>query len=167
MGIGNVMKSWAQSDTDPDAAIAGMNEALTGLRRAGVQIWTAYPSALVAELMVSRGKVDEGIGLLETVVSQARQNDEGYFLPEIIRIEAKCLQESGRSAEAGALRREALMLAKEQGARPIILRILLDLSKENGTFSAEFDDLLRTTCDSFEEGVELPEIRAARQICAA
>ena len=167
MGIGNVMKSWAQSDTDPDAAIAGMNEALTGLHRAGVQIWTAYPSALVAELMVSRGKVDEGIGMLETVVSQARQNDEGYFLPEIIRIEAKCLQESGRSAEAGALRREALMLAEEQGARPIILRILLDLAKENGSFSAELDELLRTTCDSFEEGVELPEIRAARQICAA
>lgn len=165
-GIGKVMKSWAESDVEPDLAIAGMNEALTGLRRAGVQIWTAYPSALLAELMVSRGRVDEGTGLLETVVAPARENDEGYFLPEILRIKAKCLIASGRSAEAGALRHEALILAQEQGARPIILRILLDLSEENGSMSAELDELLRTTCDSFEEGVALPEITAARQICS-
>ncbi len=163
-GIGAVLKSWARSDDDPEAAIEAMHAALSGLRRAGVQIWTSYPSALLAELIVNQGRHDEGLGLLDSVVARARENDEGYFLPEILRISANCLHAAGNPEQADAFRHEALGLAREQGARPVLLRILLDLADDGGVGSDELDELLRTTCESFTEGLELPEVTAARQI---
>jgi hypothetical protein len=67
---------------------------------------------------------------------------------------------------AEELRSEALMLAEEQRARPVLLRILLDVSRESGSVAGRLDELLRTTCESFPEDIEIPEILAARQICS-
>ncbi len=166
IGIGKVLKAWASSDADPDAAIDAMMAALAELRRAGVQIWTSYPTALLAELMVSRGRAVEGFHLLEPLIARARENDEGYFLPEILRINAHCLEASGKSSESKTIRREAIELAKAQGARPVLLRILLDVPDIQTSAGSEYDALLQETCDSFTEGFDLPELVAARQLCS-
>ena len=162
-GIGTVMKAWSESEADPLRAIAIIRQALSGLQRAGVQIWTSYPSALVADLMIRNAQVEEGLALIDSVTARAEQGDEGYFLPEIQRIRARCLQASGRSAEAARVRAEALELAKRQGARPIILRLLLDMADDQGIVTPELDALLQVTYSSFTEGVDTREVVAARR----
>ncbi len=166
-GIGTVLKAWATSDDDPESAILAIKQALGGLRQAGVQIWTSYPAALMADLMVSRGQVKEGLGIVESVAARAAENGEGYFLPELLRIHAKCLLAAGRETEADEVRRKALDLARRQQARPILLRILLDLADGDGDVSSELDTLLHATCDSFTEGLETAEIVAARRMISA
>lgn len=166
-GIGTVLKGWATSDTDPEEGLATMTKALGGLRGAGVQIWTSYPAALMADLMIGAGHVAESISLVDSVTKMAADNDEGYFLPELLRIRAKCLVAAGRAAEADSVRWEALEMARRQGARPIVLRILLDLCENDDARSPELDAMLRTTCDSFTEGPDAPELAAARRLIHA
>ena len=166
-GIGTVIKAWSEREEDPLRSIATMQQALGNLRRAGVQIWTSYPGALVADLMIRNERIEEGLALIESITARAAAGDEGYFLPEIQRIRARCLQAAGRNAEAVHVRSSALDLAQRQQARPVILRLLLDIADDEGTVTPELDALLHVTYSSFTEGIDTHEVVAARRAISA
>jgi hypothetical protein len=105
-----------------------MMKGLSALRGAGARIWTAHPSALLAELLADRGRQDDALHVLEGVVSQAESCDEMYYLPEILRIQAKLLIDLDRWEEADVVTERALTLARSQRAKPIIERILADIA---------------------------------------
>ena len=128
LAISTMIRSWSVSDEDPDAAIASIMKGLSALRSAGARIWTAHPSAQLANLLAERGRTEEGLRVIEGVVKQADSCDEMYYLPEILRIQARLLADVSRWEEAEGVTERALTLAREQQAKPIVDRILADIS---------------------------------------
>ena len=167
LNIGRVLSGWTMASTDPDEAVKRMQSGLDALQKAGVRIWTAYPSALLAQLLGDRGDPSEALAIVDGVVERNRSNGEGFLLPEIQRIRAGQLDALGRSDEANAERMDALELAQSQGARPLALRLLLDLMDGSEEPSAELRDLLRTTTDGYAENIQVKDVVSARRIIAA
>lgn len=166
LNVSRVLSGWAMAPTDVDEAIEQMRGGLNALQSAGVRIWTAYPSALLAQLLGDAGRPDEALELLDAVVDRNRSNGEGFLLPEILRLRARQLDALDRHTEAAADRKEAVQLAQQQGARPILLRVLMDVIQTEDRPDPALRDLLRTTADGYDDRLNLADVTAARRLLA-
>ncbi|MEX0748264.1 MAG: hypothetical protein WD275_09715 [Rhodothermales bacterium] len=128
LAISTMIRAWSVAAEDPETAIRSMSKGLSALRSAGARIWTAHPSAQLANLLAERGRHDEALSVIDGVVSQSESCDEKYFFPEILRIRSKLLAELDRLEEAEVVGARALILAREQQAKPIVDHILADMS---------------------------------------
>src|SRR5690606_3890245 len=102
----------------------------------------------------------------DAVVNRNRSNGEGFLLPEILRLRARQLDALDRHTEAAADRKEAVQLAQQQGARPILLRVLMDVIQTEDRPDPALRDLLRTTADGYDDRLNLADVTAARRLLA-
>ncbi len=164
LNIGRVLSGWAIASSDPDEAVERMRSGLGSLQSAGVRIWTAYPSALLAQLLGERGRPDEALEMLDAVIERNRSNGEGFLLPEILRIQARQLDALGRVEAADTTRAKALEIAQRQQAQPLVLRIVLDILEHQDRASPKLRELLRTTTDSYADRFESKDLTSARRL---
>jgi TOMM system kinase/cyclase fusion protein len=110
-GYAVILLGWANSD--PSIALQA-REALTA---AGQRTAEAYYSALIAEAELESGQSKAAWDHLNALEALAESTGERYFLPEILRLQARCAADVGvDDAQAAALVARALRIATDQGA---------------------------------------------------
>ncbi len=162
---GQFFESWALLHETADAALdAQMHRSLDQLD--GTKSWAllSYLMAAAAELKRERGDHDGARALLARAAELARLTGERWCQPEITRLQARL--NAVDANESAAMLREALAVARVQEAKLWELRAATDLARllgERGEHDAA-RELLAPVCAWFTEGLDSPDLVAARKV---
>ena len=144
---------------------AGMDE--IGESRSAIRF---IPSvAEMAEALGRTGQIPDGLAAVEETLGWSERTQHRWAMPELLRVKGELLLLQ-RSPEATAaaenLLRQALDLAREQGALFWELRAATSLSqmlRDQGR-SVEAVALLQPVYDRFTEGFDTTDLKAAKAL---
>jgi len=88
-----------------------------------------YYLSVVADALSQRGQIDDAETTIRSALEDAQTQNEGWCLPEVLRIRASVLIAQGKTGAAEALLEESMARAKEIGALSWQLRAANDLAK--------------------------------------
>jgi predicted ATPase/DNA-binding winged helix-turn-helix (wHTH) protein len=129
------------------------------------QLLTKDLSIALVQGLVVTGRFAEALALVDDT---SRTNGEALYVPELLRVKAGILLSMPlpQIDEAHAYLRQAIELSREQGARAWELRAATDLTASlAGQGRAEEGlALLRPIFEQFTEGLETPDLKAAKQL---
>lgn len=162
---------WALAHEDLDAGIAEMRANIDAYRALGMERHGTYFLALLAECQYRRGQIDAGLATIEEALALLALTAEERWIPEVRRLQGVLLLARSptdeREAEATLI--AALDAARAQGTRSFELRAATELArhwcgvKGSGRRARE---LLEPVYGSFSEGLDLPDLREAREVLA-
>ena len=163
-----ILVAYAETLGNPGAiGIARLRGAIESLKETGAQLRLSYYLALLADAHLRAGEADAGLAVVEEALSQGRETNERWWDSELHRLRAELLRCGGaEAAEAEAALRRALEIARGQRAKSLELRAaraLAGLWAGSGR-TAEARDLLGPVYSSFTEGLETPDLEAARDL---
>jgi class 3 adenylate cyclase/tetratricopeptide (TPR) repeat protein len=165
---GHFFQSWALLHEGSDEALdAQLRCSLAQLDNAQSWALLSYLMASAAELKGERGDHDGARALLARAAELARLTGERWCLPEITRLQARF--NAVDANEHAAMLHEALAVARVQEARLWELRAATDLARVQGA-RGERDaarELLGPVCAWFTEGLDGPDLVAAREVLAS
>jgi predicted ATPase len=142
-----------------------LRSGLTAFRGTGAEMWMTYYTALLAKAYEIAGQVEESLTLLEEAFQIVEGTGERWFAAELNRHKGQLLLRKGQSETAEELYRNALSIAREQGAKLWELRAAASLARlwsEQGR-QAEARDLIGPVYSWFTKGfdtVDLQETKA-------
>jgi tetratricopeptide (TPR) repeat protein len=119
---GVVIDGWVRGG---EAGIVRIQEGIDKLRSAGQHVRMPYWLYLLADVMVQVGDTAGARGILDAAHATAEQQDERWWLPEVLRARARLLS---RDAAVPILRRAAT-LANDQHSRTLQARCEQDLAE--------------------------------------
>ncbi len=155
--------------SDVEAGITKVRRGLAELQAAGDAAWRPFYATLLACALDEVGRADEGLALLEEVVSLVRDGQH-VFEAEVHRCAGKLLLAlAGRNDEAEARLLQAVEVAHSQAARSWELRAATLLARtwlERGR-RRESLDLLAPLYRSFSEGSDTADVREAKAVLDA
>jgi predicted ATPase len=164
------VRGWAIGKTgDPEGGLAAIRTGLEEAAATGAAILHPYLLALLGEALAETNQVDEGLQALDDGLAVADANDERYFEPELHRLRGELLLR--RHHDPGAAEHafhRAFEVATAHGSKPLALRAAVSgvrLAAAQGR-AADGYGLLTGVYDSFTEGFEKPDLRAAREMLA-
>jgi class 3 adenylate cyclase/tetratricopeptide (TPR) repeat protein len=151
-------------DDDPQRGIELMRNAMAAAegnsernRRTVYLCHAAMAHARLGEPDVSLGLLNEALQIVETT-------GERFFEAELYRLRGLALLGLGKTSEAEAELRRALMVAQQQGARWWELRAavsLAELLRDEGRY-ADACSVLKPVFDWFVEGFDRPDLKHAK-----
>ena len=112
------------------------------------------------------GQVEEALGLFDEATQIVDRTGERAFVAELIRQKGELLLRQGHIEDAAGAYRTALLMAREQEAKFWELRAaasLARLGRDQGR-GAEARDLLLPVYGWFTEGLDTPDLKAAKQL---
>jgi DNA-binding SARP family transcriptional activator/tetratricopeptide (TPR) repeat protein len=119
---GAVVDGWLRGG---EAGAVRIQQGIDKLRSAGQYARMPYWLYLLADVMVQAGRTAAARGILDAALAAAEQQDEQWWMPEVLRVRARLLS---RDAAVPMLRRAAL-LAKGQHSRVLQTRCEHDLAE--------------------------------------
>jgi len=187
--LGHIQHGWARVEQGQgDEGIEQLQRGLTAYGATGARLWRGYFLGLLAEALGRANRVDEGLRVAAEALALVHDTGEGYFTPELHRIQGELLMrrvaspEGGPSApgtrpigdvaapqvahQAEACFREALRIARLQRARSWELRAVTSLGRlyQRQGRRAAARRLVTETYDSFTEGRETTDVKAAEAV---
>jgi predicted ATPase len=166
--------------------MARIREGITAFRSTGAEIRRPYYLALLAETLGAGGQFEEGLAAVAEALAVAEATGERYCEAELLRLRGELLlrrvtgrgssspvspaaprpsdPDPSRQGEAEACFRQALAVARRQGAKSLELRAALSLTRllrEPGQ-QAEGRRLLAELLGWFTEGWDTPDLQEAR-----
>ncbi|MDP9149288.1 MAG: AAA family ATPase [Myxococcota bacterium] len=162
-----VFRGWSTvSSGDVHAGLAHMHEAYGEYRATGGGILRPTIGALLAEATWKAGAADDALAIITTALSEIESTQEHNFEPELFRVRGEVQAYLGLDMDAEASFGAAQSLARRQRARSLELRAALALSaflsaRHRG---GEGRALVKEVYDTFTEGLETPDLRAARAV---
>jgi tetratricopeptide (TPR) repeat protein len=112
------------------------------------------------------GQPDVGLGLLNEALQIVETTGEGFFEAELYRLRGLALLGAGKTSEAEAELRRALMVAQQQQARWWELRAavsLAELLRDEGRYADAYS-ALKPIFDWFAEGFDRPDLKHAKAL---
>ena len=163
-----ILVAYAETLGSPEAAgLARLRSAIESFKETGARLRLPYYLALLADAHLRAGEAEAGLDVVEEALSRSRETNERWWDAELHRLRAELLLAGGaEAAEAEAALRRALEIARGQQARSLELRAaraLAGLWAGSGR-TAEARDLLAPVYSSFTEGLETPDLEAARAL---
>ncbi len=162
---GRFFQSWAMLHDSADAELeTRLRHSLDQLDATKTWALLSYFMAAAAELKGERGDHDGARALLARAAELARLTGERWCQPEITRLQARF--NAVDANESAAMLREALAVARVQEAKLWELRAATDLARllvARGDPDAA-RDLLAPVCTWFTEGLDSPDLVAAREV---
>jgi DNA-binding SARP family transcriptional activator len=119
---GVVIDGWVRGG---EAGIVRIQQGIDKLRSAGRNARMPYWLYLLADVMVQDGRTAAARGILDAAVTAAEQQDERWWMPEVLRSRARLLS---RDAALPILR-QAAILAESQHSRVLQARCEQDLAE--------------------------------------
>lgn len=169
--LGNAFKGeLAICRGDVKAGIELLQGQLEKLRATRYGLFTMRLQAMLARGFAAGGRSADALALLEETTRQI--HDKGYtsYLPELLRLKGSILLAlpSPRVDEAERCFLESLNLSRIQGARAWELRTATDLAAHWASQGRAKDagSLLRPVLHVFAQGVDTPDLEAARSLLA-
>lgn len=168
--VASVFKGWARARLgDAESGIGIIGSALAQLRAGGAELFRPTFLALLADAHGAAAQARQGIECLEEAIEDAVTCGSGYWEPELHRqLGELCLRlpRPDRS-RAEASFQQAVKVARRCRARSLELRALTSwalLEQENGRSAASVLASLGDVYRSFSEGLETPDLVAARRL---
>ncbi len=143
-----MIANWAQNNVDGSREIYGVHDML------GAWLGMTYYRALGAENAVESGDFATAQEILDPALEQARNTGEEYWLPELLRLQARIDAGTGAKTVRSNLE-EAVAIAKSSGALLLEALAIRDLNKVDGVDEAQLDARLDELCGPL--GVQMPE----------
>jgi tetratricopeptide (TPR) repeat protein len=158
-------------DGDTAAGIERMQSAVSTAEASQNRQFRPFQLACIGTAYAKLGDHRHGLKMLDEAVSVAEAGGERQSLATIHRLRGEILSGLGQNRDAEAAFESALAIARRQGARLEELRIAIAMVRhatapdDAGRTRRVLEDIYST----FEEGHELPDLRAARDllICSA
>jgi class 3 adenylate cyclase/tetratricopeptide (TPR) repeat protein len=165
-----VFRGWsAAASGASDVGLAQMLEGYSTFRGIGGGILRTTMRALIAQVKSNTGDQAGALETLSSALSDIASTQEHTYEPEVHRVRGEVLASMASGplrseAEAEASFRSALLLAREQGARSLELRAAVSLAAflRERERAEEGRSIVREVYDTFTEGFETPDLRAAR-----
>ena len=151
-----------------EEALPQMREGLATLRAMGIEIRRPTYLGLIAEVCGAVDRVDEALAALAEALAEADRTAQHYWDAELHRLAGRLTLRSAAAPAISAEQsfRQALEIARRQGARWLELRAATDLSRlwaERGKVS-EAHALLSGTVGGFTEGLDTADPAEARSL---
>jgi tetratricopeptide (TPR) repeat protein len=158
-----LFRNWAQRDAE------GVRQVLNFTQGAGLELGRSHYKYTLAQLEFDAGRYDAANEIADELISWGRATGELLLLPELLRFKGLCLRARGEREAAEACMREAIGMAREQGARMWELKAtstLCELLRERGEAAAAREQL-SPLVQGFTEGLDSPELAHARALLGA
>jgi predicted ATPase len=160
-----VLLAWALAGERPRAeGIARLRQALADFQATGSGLRWPYYLALLAQIYGSGGQSDAGLAVLDEALAVSAQHGEQWWNAELHRLRGELLLAQGANeADAEAAFQQALVIAREQGARSLELRAATSLGRlwqQQGRADLA-RPLLSDIYTWFTEGFDTPDLQAA------
>ena len=163
-----ILVAYADTLEHPGAAeLARLRSAIDGFKETGARLRLPYYLALLADAHLRAGEADAGLAVVEEALTLGRESNERWWDAELHRLRAELLLAGGaEAAEAEAALRRALEIARGQQARSLELRAARALAAlwAGSGRSSEARQLLTPVYACFTEGIETPDLTAARAL---
>lgn len=169
LGWNVVMQAWTQLDhADGTDAVALLRRGLEDWEATGSRLGRTYFLGLLSEAYQRRGSTQAALDTLAGAKAFALNNYERWWQPELHRLEGELQCAAGRSPEGEACFRQALDLARRQGARSLELRAASSLARlwqRQGQRAAARRELAPVVAP-FSEGADTADLQSARALLA-
>lgn len=169
---GHAIHGWLEARGGGDAAVAirKITTALQTLRSIGARANETVFLALLGEAQAATGDASAGLRSIGEGIAFAESSRQSFWLPELYRLEAAIrLRSAGDRVRAEAALRHAVAIARRQKAVSWELRSSIDLASllaDTGD-AADAHRMLTAVYARFEEGLDTPDLRAARDLMDA
>jgi class 3 adenylate cyclase/tetratricopeptide (TPR) repeat protein len=151
--------------TGPSATVLGeVHARLESPQMAGTAAWRkVFCLCVLAELYGEAGHPEEGLAVLATIGGEHRR---AFSAPEIVRIGAELMVQSGRCDEAEQGFRAAIELAQQRGEKSLELRAAIGLARllAGRGQRGEAQRALTGIYGWFAEGFDTADLRASRAL---
>lgn len=158
----------SRQGSSPDV-VAALRSAIDDFRRTNHLVRMPYYMSVLASALTQIGLLDEAGSTIRQAVGIAHQQEEGWCLAEVLRVQAVVLAAGGQMPEAERVLSQAMTEARNVGTRSWLLRAATDVARmraARGDSSGGLD-LLRAVYDSFGEGFATRDLQiAAMQIAS-
>jgi predicted ATPase/class 3 adenylate cyclase len=151
---------------DPRHALQMIQECLGNLDRAGVGFMRPTQLAALASSRSDLGENEAALRIIDEGIDAALKTGERLYEAELCRLRGETLLKVGKVHEADAQLRQALEIAKEQGARWWELRTATTLARHwhSEARYADAYNLLEPVFSWFSEGFDTADLKAAKAL---
>jgi predicted ATPase/DNA-binding winged helix-turn-helix (wHTH) protein len=145
-----------------------IRDALEELRAMNHMVKFPYYKGILADALAKQGRLDEAEQTILSALDAAESQNEGWCVPELLRIHASILTAKGRTDQAEALLLKSLAKAQEMGALSWRLRSANDLAKlwRDAARGDDARSLLQPIYAEFTEGSGTRDLTIAAEFLA-
>jgi predicted ATPase len=159
-------RAWEQPDAEH---ITRLRDSITAFIATRARLRLPYYLSLLARVCGKAGRGEEGLTVLDEALAAAHARNERWWDAELYHLRGELLLAYGareRDAEAALLR--AIEIARAQQARSLELRAATSLARlwSSQQRADEGRRLLADLHGWFTEGLDTPDLRAARSLLA-
>lgn len=152
-----------------DADIGDLTRAVTELRAIHHLVRMPFYLCVLAATLARCGRLAEATAIIDDALACAHAQDEGWCLPEVLRVQAAILLARGLPDEAEAALLASMARARATTALSWQLRTAIDLAqlwRARGR-GGDARKMLLATYSAFTEGFATRDLRAAADLIAA
>jgi predicted ATPase len=153
---------------EPAAGVAYLREGLEALRESGLVMSAVMFLGGFATVLVQNGQIAEAQSIIDEALTRSEQDEERWFLAELLRVKGELLSGRGARAEAEAHFVQADDWARRQGALPWELRVATSRVRliPPADRPSAARTLLAPVVSRFNEGFGRADLLAAADILA-
>jgi class 3 adenylate cyclase/predicted ATPase len=154
---------------DVEAGLAEIAAGMSAYRAIDAVTYQPFGLALLAEGLIVAGRLDEALDALAQALAMSERSGERFYLAELWRLKGEVLVRKGSASDGEHWLREAIRLAREQGARLLELRGAVSLCRllEGPDRKRVLREVLEPACSAFDEGLDAADVQDARALLAA
>ncbi|MCI0528160.1 MAG: hypothetical protein L0Y56_12045, partial [Nitrospira sp.] len=194
LAIGTILQGWALAERGQDEAGTGqMRQGLVAYQTTGAQLAQSHWLALLAEIYGKEGQVEEGLSVLTEALAIVYKNGEHFYEAELYRLKGELLQKAEACPKSSrrsrrqkaedkdllpsaycllpsdspeACFRQAIDIARRQGAKSLELRAVMSLSRllQKQDKQAEARQILGEIYNWFTEGFDTADLKEAKTL---
>jgi class 3 adenylate cyclase/predicted ATPase len=168
-GLGTMYRGWGKVRTgDLAEGMSMLRAGSTVFSATGAKTRTSYHNALVAKAFEIAGQIMEAVCLLDDALQSAVAVGERWFVAEMYRHKGELMFRQSEFKAAENFYRQALVIAREQGARLWELRAAISLGELmlDQRRRMEANELLVPAYRWFTEGFDTQDLVRARSLLA-
>ncbi|MBK8497786.1 MAG: hypothetical protein IPL52_02945 [Flavobacteriales bacterium] len=171
IGWNQVLLGWSDAAQGADAAeeIEKINEGLRYWKEKGSELGRGYFFSLLADVYLRAGQPMRAMEVLTRARTFMHERDERYWEAERQRMSGEAELAMGTETDQAVIRfKDALSIAKRQGAKSLELRAAMSLARverDSGASNGAYADL-RNVLTSMNEGHGTPDLREATALLA-
>ncbi|MBV8089068.1 MAG: AAA family ATPase, partial [Alphaproteobacteria bacterium] len=162
-----IFRGWVKAkNSDVTEGLSLLRAALSAYCATGATAWMPFYIALLAGACEIAGQIEESMARLDEAVQFVERTRERWLAAELDRQKGRLLLRQGHAGAAEELYRNALAIAREQGAKLWELRAAASLARlwrDQGR-RATARDLLAPVYGWFTEGFAVPDLKEAKAL---
>jgi hypothetical protein len=163
-----VFRGWVQTQrsSNYDAGIDTMRRNLLAYAATGTELFRPMGHSIVADSCLASGRFEEGLQVIRETHSATWWSADSpvTYAAELVRVEGELLAAIGDLKGAAERLARSLEMSRRRQLRPTELRTAMALCRLNRLQPDKSLELLSSIYDSFTEGFEYADLKAARAI---